>query len=145
MDRVVHEDFELIPVFIEQLELEGRRNRIHLPGLGPGLKTAHHQSTHFLFVVDETVGVAHHRQHGVHTGNDVGDDIKMFRRIERHVHAGKPAQLPRPLTGAVDDGFAAHIALLGTYAYDAAVLDKNTRYFDMFDHPHAAIARTLGQ
>ena len=135
----------MVPVFIEQLELEGRWNWIHLPWLGFGLEAAHHQTPHFFLVVDKAVGVAHHRQHRVHTGDRVGHDIKMFRRIERHVHARKPAQLPRPLPGAVDDDLAFHIALCGVYADDSAVLDKDACHFNILDHFHAAIACTLGK
>ena len=65
MDRVFHQDLELVPVFRKQLEFELVGNARRIPRLGDRLEAAHHQPADFLLVVDEAVGVANDRQAGV--------------------------------------------------------------------------------
>jgi hypothetical protein len=146
---VRHEDFELVPVFVQQLKLEGGGNRVHLPGFGLGFKATHHQSTHFFLVVDEAVGVAHHRQHGVHTFNFAGDDVEMFGREQRHVHPRQPPELPRPLPGTVHQHLAAHVLLDAVvhraHTHRAATFGDDASDFNAFDDLHAPVARALGQ
>jgi hypothetical protein len=86
-------------------------DRVHAPGLGHRLEAAHQQAADLFLVVDEAVGVAHHRQHRVHAVDAVGDDVEVLGREQRHVDAGQRAELPRPLAGAVDQRLAAHLAL----------------------------------
>jgi hypothetical protein len=55
MDRVGHQDLELVPVLGQELELEAVRNRRDVPRLGYGLEATHHEAADFLLVIDEAV------------------------------------------------------------------------------------------
>ncbi len=142
---VLHQRLELLPVLVQQLELEGRWNRLHAPGLGHGLEAAHQQPADLFLVVDEAVRVAHHRQHRVHALDAVGDDVEVLGRVQRHVHAGQPPELPRPLAGTVDQCFAAHFAQRGVHAGHPATLDDHAGDLDVLHQRRAAQARALGQ
>ncbi len=102
VDGVRHQRLELVPVFGQQLELEFLRDAVHAPGLGLGLETTHHQAADFLLEIDESVRIAHHRQHRVHAGDAFGDDVEVLRGMQRHVDARHGAECPRPLASAVD-------------------------------------------
>ena len=69
VNRVGHQDLELVPVLRQQLEFEAVGNRRHVPRLGRGLEAAHDEAADFLLVVDEAVGIANHRK----VGRDAGD------------------------------------------------------------------------
>jgi hypothetical protein len=60
-------------------------------------QTTHQQAAHFFLVINEAIGVAHHRQHGVHTFNLAADNVEMLGRIQRHIHTSQLAELPCPL------------------------------------------------
>ncbi len=75
----------------------------------------------------------------------VGDDVEMFGRVQRHVHAGELAELPRPLAGAVDQRLAAHFTLHRVHPRHAALLDDHAGDLDALDQLGAALARALGQ
>ncbi len=143
--RVLHQRLELLPVLVQQLELERVRDGLHPPGFGHRLETAHQQATDLFLVVDEAVGVAHHRQHRVHALDAVGDDVEMLGRVQRHVHAGQRTELPRPLAGAVDQRLAAHLALRGAHTGDPAAFDDHAGDLDILHQLGAAVACALGQ
>ena len=153
VNRIFHQRLELVPVFAQQLELKGRWNRIHLPRLGRQLKPAHHQAADFFLVINQTIGVAHHWQHGVHAGNLAGDDVKVFGAIQRNRHPCKPAELPRPLASAVHQGFAANgghfrigrVGVAHLHAHRAAVLNHHTDHLHALHNFHATVPRALGQ
>ena len=149
VDGVGHQDLELVPVLVQQLELEAAGDRVHRPGFGLGFEAAHEQAAHLLLVVDEAVGVAHHRQHGVHAFDLVGDDVEVLSRVQRHRHPRQRAELPRPLAGTVHQRLAVHIALRGAHAHGArparALGGEDPRDLHALHHAHPAVARALGQ
>ena len=149
VDGVGHQDLELVPVLAQQLELEGAGNRVHRPGLGLRFEATHEQAADFLLVVDEAVGVAHHGQHGVHALDLVRNDVEVLGRVQRHRHPRQRAELPRPLAGAVHQGFAVHVALGGAHAHGTrparALSGDDTRDLHAFHHVHPAVTRALGQ
>ena len=106
MDRVAHQDLEVVPILGQELELEAVGNRVDVPRLGHGLEAAHHESADFLLVVEIAVGIADHRQVGRHAGDRLGDEIEVLRGVERHVDAGAAAERARPLAAAVDERLA---------------------------------------
>ena len=144
---------KLVPVFAQQLEAEGRRDRVDTPGLGLRLEAAHDQAADLFLVVDEAVGVAHHGQHRVDAVDAVGDDVEVLGRPERHRHASELAELARPLAGAVDERVAGDLELAAVVAHanarDAArvalALGLHADHLDAFDDRRASLARALGQ
>ena len=147
VDRVLHQDLELVPVLRQQLELEAVRDRRHVPRLGDGLEAAHHEAADFLLVVDEAVGIADHGQVGRHAGDRLRDDVEVLGGVERHVDAGAAAELARPLPGAVDERLAADLAALVAArprdAGDAAVPHRHAVDLDALEDAGAARARAL--
>ncbi len=102
--RVLHQNGEVVPVLVEQLELERVGDLVRRdPRLGLRLEAADHQAAHLLLEVGVAVGVAQHRQVGVHAVDRVGDHVEVLRRVQRHVDPGERAHLLGPLPGAVDD------------------------------------------
>ena len=153
VDRRRHQRLELVPVLVEQLELEGRRDRVDRPRLGLRLEAAHQQAADLFLVVDVAVGVAQHRQHRMDAVDAVGDDVEVLGRPERHVDAGERAELARPLAGAVDDDLAGDLDLVAAVA-NAQAGDARTGRpgraahgddLGLFDDLHAAHARALGE
>ncbi len=130
VDRVGHQDFELIPVLGQQLELEPFGDPRRIPRLGDRLESAHHEAADFLLVVDEAVGIADHRQRGRHAGNRLGDDVEVFGGIERNIHAGHAPEFARPLAAAVDEGLA------GDFAFVRVSLPSDSGHAATV-HPHA--------
>ena len=149
MNRVGHQDFELVPVLRQQLEFEAVGNRRHVPRLGLGLESAHDEAAHFLLVVDEAVGIANHRKVGRDAGDRPGDDVEVLGGVERHVDAGAAAELARPLAAAIDQGRAANLAgVIGArprHSGNSAVIHRHAGDLDPFDDPGAAHPRALGQ
>jgi hypothetical protein len=105
MDRVLHQDLEVIPVLGQQLELEAIGNRIHRPRLRLRLETAHDEPADFFLVVEIPVGVAYDRHVGRNTLDRLGDQVEVLRRIERHVDSGEASERAGPLPPAVDERF----------------------------------------
>jgi hypothetical protein len=142
---VGHEGFELVPVLVEQFKLEGARNGVHLPGLGLGLEAPHDQAADLFLVVDEAVGVAHHRQHRMHAIDLSGDDVEVLGGVERHIDPGQCAELACPLPCAVHQHFAPHVTLAGPDTHSPSAFDDDPGDLDVFHDLHTAIARPFGQ
>ncbi len=149
MYRILHQDLELIPILGQQLEFEPVRNRRHVPRFGYRLEAAHHQAADLFLVIDEAVGIAHHRQVAVDAGDRPGDDVEMLGREQRHIDAGELAEFTRPLSRAIDHALAADLAfaVLAAIAHadDTAALDDDAAHRRAFDDARAAHAGTLGQ
>ncbi len=111
MDRIAHQDLEMVPVLGQQLEFEAVGNRIDVPGLRLRLESAHDETADLLLVVEVAVGVADHRHVGRDAGDRLGDEIEVLGGVERHVDAGETPEFARPLSGAVDDRLAGDRAL----------------------------------
>ena len=118
---------------------------MHIPRFGHRLKAAHHQATHFFFVVDVAIGVSHHGPHGVNAFNLVGHDVEMLSRIKRHIDACQLTKLTRPLARTVHQDFALNVALLGFHTAHATVIQVNTCDFNVFQNLDAMQPCTFGQ
>ena len=113
-DRAVHQDREVIPVLVEQLELERVGQRVGGdPGLGVGLEAADHQPADLLLDVGVAVRVAQHREVPVHPVDLLGDHVEVLGRVQRHGHPGHRADLLGPLAGAVDHHLGLDVAVVG--------------------------------
>ncbi len=109
--RVVHQNLEVVPILVQQLEFERVRDRIgRHPRFGFGLEAADHQPADFLFEVRVAVGVAQDRQVGVHAVDGFADDVEVLGRMQRDVHTGHRADLFGPLPCAVDDDLGLDVA-----------------------------------
>ena len=100
MQRVLHQDLELVPIVGQKLEREIVRDAVHAPGLGVRLEAAHHQAADLLLEIDVAVGVAHHGQFRRDPAMRLGDDVHVLGRMQRDRHAAHLADLARPLPGA---------------------------------------------
>ncbi len=113
----LHEDGEVLPVLVEELELERVRDGLGGdPRLGLGLEAADDEPADLLLVVGPPVGVAQDRQVAVDALDLVGDDVEVLGRVERDPHAGERAQRLGPLPGARDDDVALDVAPVGPHA-----------------------------
>ena len=81
----------------------------------------------------------------MHAFDLAADDVEVLRRIQGHVHPGQLAKLARPLARAVDQHFAAHVALRGAHTHGLAALHDDAGYLDTFNNFYAPVARALGQ
>ena len=145
MNSMGHQDFKLIPVFIQQFKAKGGWNRIDLPRFCLRLEAAHDQAANFFLVINVAIGVAHHRQHRMRTSNRAGDDIEMFGGIKRHVYAGKSAKLPRPLPATIDHHLALNVTLCGAHADGAAAFNDDVNHLGIFNNANAAVPRAFRQ
>ena len=144
-EGVRHQDLELVPVLVQQGELEAIRDAVHAPGLGLGLEPAHDEAADFLLEVDRAVGIAQHRQIGGDAVDLLGDDVHMLGRIKRHRDAAHAPHLPPPLAGAVDDDVTGDGAVIGRDPGDGAAHDVDAGDLDPLEDLDAAGARALGQ
>ena len=149
MYRIAHQDLELIPILAQQLELEPVRNRRHVPRLGYRLEATHHQAADLFLVIDESVGIAHHRQVAVDARDRTGDDVEMLGREQRYIDAGELAEFTRPLSCAIDQALAADLAFAVLpaipHAGDISAFDDDAAHRRAFDDPCAAHAGPFRQ
>ena len=93
----------MVPVALQQLELEGAGDAAGGPRDGVGFVPTHHQAADLLLVVREAIGVAQRGEVARHLrGEGLGDDVLVLDRNERHVDAHRRAQRPGPLPAAHD-------------------------------------------
>ncbi len=144
-DGRFHRRAELVPIGIEQGEMESLGDSVFRPGLRVQLEGAHDQAADFFLVVDQPVGIAHRRQIARHSRNRLGDQVLVPHRNQRHVDAGKPAHLARPLSGAVDRHLADNTSFGGFDGADPAVLQGNAGDRAILDDLGAGHARAARQ
>ncbi len=106
VDRVAHQDFEMVPVLGQQLEFESFGNRVDVPRLGLRLEPAHHDAADFLLVVEIAVRIAYDGHVGRDAGDRLRDQVEMLGGVERNRDAGKAAECARPLPRAIDERLA---------------------------------------
>ena len=143
MDRLLHHDLEVIPVFRQQREREVVRDAAHAPRLRDGLEAAHQQAADFLAHVDVAVGIAQHRQVRRHAGHRLGDDVEVLGGVQRHRDAGEPSELARPHPRAVHDDVARDVARRRAHARDGAVADVDAGDRGVLEDRRAAEPRAL--
>ncbi len=149
VDRVFHQDLELVPVLRKQLELEVVGNTRRIPGLGDRLEPAHDQPADFFLVIDEAIGVADDGKRRRHAGDGLGDDVEMFCGIQGNVDARQFSEFARPLTTAVDERLAGCltfiVAALPEDPRNPPVGNANARHLDSLEDLRAALACALCQ
>ncbi len=119
---LVHQHREVVPVLLEELELERVRQVVgRAPRFGLGLEAADHQAAGLLLEVGPAVRVAHDRQVWVDALDPLGDDVEVLGRVQRHAHADQVTERLGPLAGAVDDDLGLDVAAVGAYAGHPAV------------------------
>ncbi len=144
--RTVHQDLEVVPVFVEQLELEGVGQRVGRdPRLGLGLEAADGQAAHLLLDVGVAVGVAQHGQVPVHPVDPFGDHVEVLGRVQRDGHPAHRADLLGPLAGAVDDHLGLDIAVVGADPCHGFALGENAGHARSLCYRDAAVAGAPGQ
>ncbi len=143
---VVHQDLEMVPILLQQLEFERIRDVVgRYPRLGLRLEATDDEPADLLLEVRVAVGVAQDRQVGVHTVDVLGDDVEVLGRMQRHVDACHRADLFGPLPGAVDDDLGLDVALVGAHAGGSSVLGENAGDPGLFDDARTAHPRALGK
>ena len=104
MDGRLHEHAEVVPVLLEQLELEGVGQRVGCdPRLRRRLEPADDEATDLLLDVGVPVGVAQDREVRMDALDGLGHHVEVLGRVEGHVDPAQEADSLRPLAGAVDD------------------------------------------
>ena len=135
---------EMIPVVVEELELETLRHDVE-PRDRVGLVAAEGEAADLLLEVGPPVGIADRR----HAGNDavdlLGHHVLMLHRLERHADPGQRADLARPHAGAEHHLVAGDRARRGLDAGDPPVLDDEAGAADALVQLGAMHPRALGQ
>ena len=146
VDRAVHQDREVVPVLLEQLELERVGQRVGRdPRLGVGLEAADDQPADLLLDVGIAVRVAQDREVPVHPVDLLGDHVEVFGRMQRHGHAAHRADRLGPLAGAVDHHLGLDLALVGADAGDLAVVREDAGDPGSLADGDALVAGAAGQ
>ena len=149
----LHEHREVLPVLVEQLELEGVRDLLGRdPGLRLRLEPADDEAADLLLDVGPAVGVAQDRQVAVHPLDLVGDDVEVLGRVQRHPDPGQRADRLGPLAGAVDDDLALDVTVVGAHPADPPPTGRGRVGHDVepgdphpFPHRHPELAGALRQ
>ncbi len=145
-DPVLHQDREVIPVLLEQLELERVGQRVGRdPRLGHRLETADQQAADLFLHVDVAVLVTQHGKVPVHPVDLVGDHVEVLGRVQRHGHPAHHAARLGPLAGAVDHEFGLDVALAGADAGDSAAVAQDAGDPGSLADGDALVAGAAGQ
>ena len=111
VDGRFHQDAEVVPVLLEELELERVRQRVGGdPRLCRRLESADDETADLLLDVRVPVGVAQDGEVRVDALDCLGHHVEVLGRVEGDVDAAQEADGLRPLAGAVHD----HLGLDGT-------------------------------
>ena len=125
---------EMIPVVVEELELEGARNVAGGPRDGVGLVAAHDEAADFFLEVGAAVGIADGGRVGREAFDLFGDDVLVLDGLQRHGDAGHGADLARPHAAAIDDGLAVAMRpSVGEDGDDAVAFHLEAGDADAFD------------
>ena len=136
---------EMVPVVVEELELEGARDIAGGPGDRVGLIAAHDEAADLLLEIGAAVGIAQGRDVGGEAVDLFGDDVLVLDRLQRHVDAGHDADLAGPLATAVDHRFSFDTAIGGQHRLDAAAVHFEAGDADALVDPGAMHAGAAGE
>ncbi len=115
------------------------------PGLGLGLKRAHHQLARVFLVIGAFIGHAHHRHVARQIRDGLGDDVEMLAGMERNVDADATAQFARPHAGRNHHLVGHDCAIRRFNAKGLAFLNQDTRDFRVLKNLAAARPRARRQ
>ena len=119
VDRAAHEDLEVFPVLVEQLELKRVGDLVGRdPRLGDRFEPADEQPADLFLDVGIAVGVAQDRQVAVDALDLLGDDVEVLGRVQGHGGTDEFADGLGPLAGAVDDNLRLDVAAVGAHPGD---------------------------
>jgi hypothetical protein len=122
----------------QQAGVEILGDAVERPGPGIALERAHEQTAGLLAHVERRVGIPEYWKLGLESGEGVdllGDQVVVLERNDRKLDTDQTSDLPRPLTGCVDDDVRADLALRG--------LDAPARPFTL-DRGHRCVSADLG-
>ena len=146
MEGGLHQHAEVIPILLQELELERGGQRIGGdPRLGLRLEAPHDEATDLLFDVGVPVGVTQNGQVRVHPRNGFGHDVEVLGRVEGHVDPAEEADRLRPLTGAVHDDLGLNDPPVRDHARDPAGAGDDVRDARALGDAHAPHAGAAGQ
>ncbi|CAB4737336.1 unannotated protein [freshwater metagenome] len=146
VQRALHEDLEVVPVLVQQLELERVRELVGRdPGLRHRLEPADDEPADLLLHIGVAVGVAEDRHHPIDALDLVGHDVEVLGGVQRHVHAGHRADGLRPLPRAVHDDAGLDVALIGADAGDGATRHRHADNPGALEDPGPELARSAGE
>ena len=146
LEGTLHEDGEVVPVLVEQLELEGIGQLVgRHPGLGLGLEAADHQAPHLLLEVRVPVRVPQDGQIGVDPLDPLGHHVEVLGRVQGHVDPGQRTHRLGPLAGTVDDHLGPDPSPVGHHPGHPAVLLLDTGHPGAFEDPGTPVAGATGQ
>ncbi len=141
-----HQDLEVLPVLLEEGELERVRNLVRSnPWLGHRLETPHQQATHLFLDVRVAVGVAQDGQVAVDALDLVGHDVEVLGRVQRHRDPDEVTDGLGPLPGAVDHDLALDVSVVGPNPARPFPRGEDVGDPDSLEDPHPPHPRALGQ
>ena len=146
MDGGLHQHTEVIPVLLQELELERIGQRIRGdPRLGLRLEAPHDEAADLLLDVGVAVGVAQDGQVRADTRNGFGHHVEVLGRVEGDVDPAQEADRLRPLTGAVHDDLGLNGSPVRDHARDPTVAGDDVRDARALRDAHAPHAGAAGQ
>jgi hypothetical protein len=146
LQGAVHQHGEVLPVLLQQRELEGVGDLVRAhPRLGLRLEAAHDQTADLLLEVGPSVGVTQDRQVGTHAVHLVGHHVEVLARVQRHAHPGHGTHLRGPLAGAVDHHLGLHVAGVGPHPAHGPVAGEDVEHAGALEDPGAAHPGALGE
>src|SRR5438132_667741 len=89
----------MVPVVLEELELEFVRHVGDIPSDRIRLVAAEDEAADLLLEIGAAVGVADGGNAGRDAGDLLGDDVLVLDWLDRHADAGERSDLARPDTG----------------------------------------------
>ena len=146
MHGIVHDDGEVLPVLVEEGELEGVRDPVGRdPRLGHRFEAADEQTAHLLLDVGVAVGVTQNRQVAVDALDLVGHDVEVLGRVQRHRDAGHRSDRVGPLPGTVDHHLGLHVTGIRAYSGRPAVAYEHIGHPHPFEQPRPELPGASGQ
>jgi hypothetical protein len=130
----------VVDVLRQRVEAEILRDAVLAPGLGDRLEEADEQLSGVLLVVGPFVAEEHDREIARQVRDRLGDDVEMFRRVERNGDADSAARsrdhMPPQMTTV-----RASIRPCSVITPTAAVLDDDLGNRQVLDDARAAVRR----
>src|SRR5262245_35752069 len=133
----------MIPVGVEQREVEALGDSVERPGNRIRLVAADDQPSDLLLAIDQTVWVPQRRHVAGNAVDRLGHEILVLHGLQRYGYAGEPPHRARPLAGAVHDHVGRHVAQSSAHADGSPILGLDSRHTAVLDDAYAAGAGAL--
>ena len=146
MERRVHQDAEVLPVLVEELELKGVGKLIGCdPGLGLGLEPTNDKTTDLFFEVGVSIRVTKDRKLSMDAIDLLGHHIEVLGGVQRHGHARHGPNRLGPLAGAVDHDLRLDRSSVGLDARHPTLHHRDTGDPCLLKDEHSRISCPSGQ